>query len=161
MNGRQVSASLKGHSHTRRHFRGVYSSNTFPFQKRSMSAPRSYVCNLDSSNGPGTHWVALYIPKRGPVEYFDSTGMDLPPELFRRFRPSTNYIYNAIRLQSPFTTVCGQYCLHYLWQRGLCDSMNETLSVFRNYDPFFNDILVNRIVEHVFKVKLNIFNGSM
>ena len=35
---------------------------------------RFFISNTDTSQGRGEHWVAFYIPKRGPFEFFDSLG---------------------------------------------------------------------------------------
>lgn len=160
MNNSQITALLRSCPETRRHFRGVYASDTLPTQSRSMSTPRSYICNLDSIDEPGSHWIAFYVPKRGPIEYFDSLGLDIP-WMFRDFVRNRYYVYNTCTIQTPFSAVCGQHCIYYLFQRGLCNSMDEALSIFRDYDPLYNDILVNQIVEEHFKVRLNLFDFTL
>ena len=32
------------------------------------------ISNTDTSQGLGEHWVTFYFPKRGPFEFFDSSG---------------------------------------------------------------------------------------
>lgn len=82
------------------------------------SGPRyneSAIINLDSIDGPGTHWVA-YKKRGGLVTYFDSFG-NLPPptELVRYFTNSANKIfYNYQRLQRFNTVWCGHLCLQFL-----------------------------------------------
>ena len=39
-----------------------------------------YVVNIDDSNGPGTHWVVMYI-KPNISEYFDIYGLNCPEEV--------------------------------------------------------------------------------
>lgn len=57
--------------------------------------PYQYECgivNLDSSTGPGTHWVAYYKNKRN-VKYFDSFGNLKPPlELINYLGEHITYI---------------------------------------------------------------------
>ena len=65
-------------------FRGVYArdqfNDIFPLGSTSRtSRPISlYICNLDNSNKPGSHWIVVDFNKHsGKVIYFDSYG--LPP----------------------------------------------------------------------------------
>lgn len=85
------------------------------------SGPRlneSVIVNLDSIDGPGTHWVA-YKKRGGVVTYFDSFG-DLPPprELIlylRKGSKSADKIYYNYERQQNFNTVwCGHLCLKFL-----------------------------------------------
>lgn len=53
------------------HFRGVFMRDSLP-----RTLPRKYesgIVNLDSTKGPGTHWVA-YKKRGNNVKYFDSFG---------------------------------------------------------------------------------------
>lgn len=73
------------------------------------------VVNLDSSEGPGTHWVAY--GKRGQeIYYFDSFG-DLPPpkELISYFGSDAQIYYNYLNYQKYGTVVCGQLCITFLY----------------------------------------------
>ena len=58
-------------------FRGVYLMDTMP------SKPNKNECgilNLDSSGGPGTHWIAWYKNGKNKI-YFDSYGIQPPKEI--------------------------------------------------------------------------------
>ena len=72
------------------------------------------VVNLDSADGPGTHWIA-YCKKGSPVDYFDSFG-NLPPprELFKYFGSKRKVYYNNSNYQKFGTVVCGQLCITFL-----------------------------------------------
>ena len=48
------------------------------------SFPSAYVFNLDPSYKPGSHWVAVYIDRKGRPEYFDSFGRP-PPRKIKDF----------------------------------------------------------------------------
>lgn len=74
------------------------------------------VVNLDSSEGPGTHWVAYY-KKENLVCYFDSFGNLKPPlELLDYFniRGKTIIKYNNDRFQDFNQVNCGHLCLEFL-----------------------------------------------
>ena len=65
-----------------------------------------YVVNLDMSQQPGSHWIAIKISKsKCKNEYFDSYGLGLSTVHFKRFM-KYNYIYNSKRLQHSLSTTC-------------------------------------------------------
>ena len=118
--------------------------------------PSSYICNLDPSTMPGSHWVCLYFPPKGLPEYFDSFGFP-PLEPFELFL-GKSYRFNPCFIQYPLSTVCGQYCIYFLWQRSLNKSMNIILSQFDENDLLFNDIFVNNAIENHFSIDLQVFD---
>ena len=80
---------------TKDSFIGVFSSDTLP----SYAQTGYYVVNLDTSQQPGSHWIAIKISKnKCKNEYFDSYGLGPPTVCFKRFM-KYNYIYNSKRLQ--------------------------------------------------------------
>lgn len=88
------------------------------------SKPKKNECailNLDSSDNPGTHWVA-YVKQHDYCEYFNSFGNLKPPlELIHYLRPMT-INYNYVQYQSYGTTNCGHLCLKFLrnyWKKHL------------------------------------------
>lgn len=83
------------------------------------SPPRKYesaIINLDSVEGPGTHWVA-YKKTNDSVIYFDSFGSLKPPiQLVRYFGTKCKIKYNPDALQTYNTTNCGHLCLEFLYK---------------------------------------------
>ena len=65
---------------TSRTFKGVYALDEIVHIKQN-SLPSAYVFNLDPSYKPGSHWVAVYIDRKGRPEYFDSFGRPPPREI--------------------------------------------------------------------------------
>jgi hypothetical protein len=95
------------------HFRGVFMRNSLP------SNPLQRECgiiNLDTIEGPGTHWVAYYRNKK-TVNYFDSFG-NLPPpiELVKYLGSDCKIYYNYKKYQNYGSINCGQLCLHFLYE---------------------------------------------
>lgn len=72
------------------------------------------IVNLDSSEGPGTHWVAYY-KNNDKIEYFDSFGNLRPPEEIVNYL-SDNIHYNYIKYQNYDTVICGHLCLQFLYE---------------------------------------------
>lgn len=93
-------------------FRGVFMCNTLP------SKPFKKECgiiNLDTSKGPGTHWVA-YWKNNNQIEYFDSFGNLQPPKQLIKYL-GKNISYNYDRYQNFNTINCGHLCLKFLFSK--------------------------------------------
>ena len=134
-------------------FLGVFASDRLPSR---IPLPCSLIANLDTSEEDGSHWVCFHFPTNGLPEYMDSYGIDAL-DSFKRFM-NYNYRCNSHVLQNPFSAVCGQYCLYYLYQRTLVSSMDSILANFRKDDYEFNDTLVNEFVDNHFNVRLPMFD---
>ena len=80
MNSRQLRWILSNDKVTRRTFKGVYALDEIVHIKQK-SFPSAYVFNLVPSNKPGSHWVTVYIDRKGRPEYFDSFGRPPPREI--------------------------------------------------------------------------------
>lgn len=82
----------------------------------------SCIVNTDPSSRPGQHWVAFFLAPHGKLEFFDSYGR--PPTHFgfplnsQMLEPAC-FEYNTLSLQADSTSVCGQYCLVFLFLRCL------------------------------------------
>lgn len=72
------------------------------------------IVNLDTTSGPGTHWVA-YKKEGNAIKYFDSFGNVRPPlELEKYFGPRVYIEYNYKRKQNFNSVICGHLCLKFL-----------------------------------------------
>jgi len=154
MNNQQITSLISTCSIINEHFRGVYAMDTLP-KIEDWDKPSSCICNLDRSTEPGSHWISIFYPKNGPPEYFDSYGFD--GKRFEFFLGET-YYYNPHFLQFPFSVVCGQYCIYYLYKRSFMKSMYEVLKPFKLDDQLYNDFYVNDFIEKHFNVDLKVFD---
>lgn len=95
-----------------KYFRNVFMRDDLPKKPHQNECA---IVNLDSMDGPGTHWVA-YCKKNNSVYYYDSFG-DLPPplELVNYFGSGTKIFYNYLIYQNFNTFICGQLCLTFLY----------------------------------------------
>lgn len=92
-------------------FRGVFMRDNLPFKPFKKECA---VINLDSSDGPGTHWVAYY-KKNNYVYYFDSFGNLRPPQELIAYLGSASIIfYNYVKYQHYDTVICGHLCIQFL-----------------------------------------------
>lgn len=119
----------------RLHNREVYASDRLPTH---MLPSTAIVVNTVPHTEGGEHWVVFYWDEgdasTNRVEYFDSLGR--PPyqtdyQQFMRRNSNCRFVYNKYRLQGFDTTVCGHYCLTYLYCR-VCYgiSMNDFVNIF-------------------------------
>lgn len=121
----------------------------------------SFVCNTADSHSEGEHWIAIYINSIGCGEYFDSYGFG-PNRVFKDFLEtySHNWTYNTISLQTPLTTVCGQYCVCWLHAKGqgydsetIIDNLNVCNSdkhVLDFVNKHFNGITKRQLIDRRF-----------
>ena len=91
------------------HFRGVYMKDQLPDK---IQKNESMIVNLDSSEGPGTHWVCFF-KKDKVINYFDSFGVKPPIELIKYFEKNLVH-YNVDKNQNFDQVICGHLCLEFL-----------------------------------------------
>lgn len=108
------------------------------------------VVNLDKSYDPGSHWVALCIPasEKGIAEYFDSYG-NSPNKVLKDYL-GVNYIHQTRQLQGITTTICGQWCIYYIWCRCRGYTISEITNTFKHKSTEENDEFVNAIINEEF-----------
>lgn len=92
-------------------FLGVFPIDIVPSIKQ---LPAALVVNLDPSNKPGSHWVALYFDNSGTCEYFDSYGR--PPIELQSYilQNARSYVYNNVQVQHFSAVSCGHMCVYFL-----------------------------------------------
>lgn len=112
MNTRQLSQALTLLPDSTR--RGVYASDTIP---KGLTRPMALIINTDDHTKPGSHWVCIYCDKEGKGWYFDSYGVPplLPSVLESLRRNCLVSRWSNRQLQNVTSSVCGQYCLMFLY----------------------------------------------
>lgn len=125
---------------------GTFAIDTIPYFE--VRPGRWCVVNTHPLAKMGEHWVALFYDKKGGAEYFCSYGR--PPKarfmkILKKIFPP-NYKRNLIQLQSPNTTVCGQYCIYYLYYRSRGKSMKWIQNKFSKVNLMENDRKVRKFV---------------
>ena len=88
------------------HFRGMFMRNTLSDIPRKNECG---ICNLDDTNGTGTHWVTWY--KRGQNTFYFYSYVIQPPTELVKYTQSNVY-YNTEKIQSNDQVVCGHLCLY-------------------------------------------------
>lgn len=152
MDSRQIIRVLKRDPITRRTFVGVFACDQLP--KTISKYPACLVVNTDPHSKAGKHWLAMYIPNAVTLEFFDSFGH--PPEHFKgpiaRFASKFSHMnYNDVPVQSPFSAVCGQFCIYYLYSRCRGRSLSAIVKTF-HWKSDSNDVRVYNFVKHKFGI---------
>ena len=144
----QLTLILRKDKFTRGLFQGVYPSDQLPASVSHY--PALFIANVDTSDKPGSHWVAFYFTKEQEGEFFDSYGS--PPSnysgTFTAFlnNNSNQWTFNTVTLQSIYSKVCGHYCLYFALYRSRRISMSTIVHLF-SQDTSKNDSLVKRFIE--------------
>ena len=103
----------------RRHFLGCFPADRIPLKKEIRHYPASFISNTEKANKQGEHWTAVYV--RGPereVYYFDSFALGLEEKegRLKQFLGTFPKLKKSPHpFQSPFSDVCAQYCLTFLF----------------------------------------------
>ena len=151
----QLTLILRKDKFTRGVFQGVYPSDKLPASVSQY--PALYIANVDTSDKPGSHWVAFYFTKEQEGEFFDSYGA--PPSkysgTFTTFlnNNSNQWIFNTVTFQSIYSKVCGHYCLYFAFYRSRQISMSAIGHRFSK-NTRKNDSLVKRFIEKHFPICL-------
>lgn len=108
--------------------------------------PCKIIINLDPAYKPGSHWVAIYIPKMGSAFFMDPLG-NAPPPLIAAFLQKNSphgWKFNKDKLQGDLSVMCGYYCILFV---KACPNVNKFYSTFRNC-YLNNEKKILNIVQH-------------
>ena len=141
MNDIQISRLLK----PIKTFIGIFSANTIP-KDLFNNKNKCFIFNTDPSNLPGRHWIAVYVQNKNKIEYFDSYGKI--PKLPIFSKRIQHIHWNKKRLQSPYSTICGEYCIYYLLKRHNISSMKKVFNTFIDKKYYDND---SKIITYITK----------
>lgn len=156
MNSKTIYKILKSDEAVSPTFYGVFPSDRLP--DKINGGRCSVVANVDTSAGPGSHWVAFYIDQEGLCVYFDSYGRPPCLESFTAFikRNSSQEIHNQKHLQGPFSSTCGQYSIYFLAHICRGYSLRDIVKAFDEQED--NDEAVTEFVNTRFDVNTETFN---
>lgn len=106
---------------------------------------KCFIINSDPSYLPGTHWFAIFFPKKSYPEFFDSLGRN--PKFYSEdiinflSKENKQIAYNCKRLQSTNSSTCGLFCLYFLYYRIRGYSFEKILESFGK-NLKMNDLIV-------------------
>ncbi len=140
---------VKDH-YTKKTFCGVIPINHLPVKKLNQSC--SFIVNTEDSTKPGEHWFAIYAPKYGKIEYFDSYGLKPINQQVYDFISVNRkkFIYNSKKIQGIDSENCGKYAVFYLFFRNRGLTLNN-YSKFFTSNKKFNDKIINSMYKKYIK----------
>ena len=96
-------------------FQGIRSADELPAR---LQCDQSLIFNASDSDEIGTHWLCLYQNSNTELEMFDSCGNS--PSFYNlqdKLPYSRTIAYNKRKLQGVYSSVCGVYCMQYLFYK--------------------------------------------
>lgn len=159
MNTVQLTNDMMRNKAIKKYFKGVFPSDKLP---NKFKKPALLIANLDPSTRKGSHWVAIFIPKSGKAEYFDSVGRGPEQQSFLQFlnKHSKTYVRNKKRLQGSLSTTCGNYCGVYLFYKAKRMPFQEFLNLFSSTNYKRNDEKIMEIYRKIFKTTKKVQVGG-
>ena len=123
--------------------RNVYALDEFLADDRINNEYYSIsICNEQPSNMNGSHWFLIFCQGE---ELFFLDSLSRSPKFYdienKLKKMRTTYVSLDYALQSPFSTVCGEYCIFFSYHLSRNKDLKEILKYF-SYDREKNDELV-------------------
>lgn len=147
MNSVQINSILKNNCHTKKYFKGVYSSNNIPLFKNH---PHCFIANTDRKGTRGEHWVAFYVNNDKHVEYFDSYAEEPNEDISKYLSNYLEIKMNNHKIQSPFSDSCGHFCVYFIFNKCIGISFKEIIRNLLNSKNTI-DLLVKFFVNLLIK----------
>ena len=131
--------------YSRKVFCGVIPIDKLPMKKITREC--AFIVNTHESHLPGEHWFAIYVPKQGPIEYFDSYGIPPYHRIIHNFLRinKRNFIHNKYQIQSNTSVNCGKFSLFYIYFRARGYTMKQYIKFFNKDTLKYNDKFLNNL----------------
>lgn len=157
MNNREIDEFAFGNKYCRRGFKGCMPFDALP-SKKINKFPVTYIlnsCSLSDSaqNSDICHWFALHIGS-DKITVFNSAG----GEEFKYLTPVKEFlakqkkivIFNKNQIQNYGSSVCGLYCLLFIYIMGRNISFKRFMSSFNTRNLHKNDEIVKFLFNRAF-----------
>ena len=160
MNTLQIDNALRSNPVTSPSFRGVFAADRLPILDHSI--PSCYVANCSNADTKGSHWVAFYQDQPAVIEIFDSyeKPLNFHSAHLAAFTRGLKEVWQVQTLQQPMSTVCGHYCLYFLYNRCCGQSYEQLIQSFTK-NAFINDKVVCQYVNRCFNMTTKVFDLNM
>lgn len=127
-------------------FGGVFAKDELPMKPDG----KMYVINLGNRDTGGSHWVCVNDSHPKECQYFDSYGLNGPPEIHKfmsRSAKNKKLLYSDAQYQKLQSDVCGEFCCFVLLLLYRGFTYKQILEqVLRPNDEVFNESLVKGII---------------
>ena len=141
-------------------FKGTYAANQIPYTLTNRDNEEfAVIANTENLSQPGEHWIAIYRPPKGPYEYMDTRGnAPVHPNILRILSSSQRgFIFNDFPIQSPCSSLCGEYCMTFIYLRLCCKfAFDDFFQLFSRFNLLKNDLWIHNFVNKHLSVIHNI-----
>ena len=105
-----------------------------------MENNKSLIFNLQNSNQPGSHWIAL--SRKDNVFIFDSFGIRYIPKNIYEIYKNFNIITNIYMIRHININICGLFCILFcLYKVNSKDKFIGSLNLFNVNDYIKNELV--------------------
>lgn len=145
MNALQIDTILRADKHlSHANYLGVFACDNIPKIAKSL-IPCCAVVNTQPHDQPGMHWVCFIKSSDNHGIYFDSYGH--PPynlrEVAEILETCKDWDFNNTRLQTDFSSVCGQYTIFVLTHLARGFRLKHIINLINDHgDTYANDALI-------------------
>ena len=122
-------------------FLGIFPKDYFP--TRITEYPSCLVANTDISSSQGLHWVVFYFHSAYRYEFFDSLGT--VPLDYQFPIINSSFVYSKYSIQSSDSSICGHYCLVFLYLKLRGKSFRSIIHSFSSIDLDWNDQQISAV----------------
>ena len=137
-------------------FLGVFPKDKIPY--KNLQFPSCAVVNTKPHTDKGEHWVCFVKNRDKTGIYFDSYGYPPYnlPEIGDALQDCVEWSFNDIALQTPFSTVCGEYCIFVLSHLAKGYTMEHIIYLLNDSgDTYSNDALIFNYIKQKYSDVIN------
>lgn len=123
-------------------YKGSFSCDKTP---TFLKTREFFICNTDTSDKPGRHWICFFKVSKTKIEVFNSLGAnyedkELYKKVCNKLSTITKVQFNVTQVQSSSSATCGHFCVYFVFKR----AFNFDLS----FDELLNDIFTDDLSEN-------------
>lgn len=152
MNSQQIYKILHSDKDVKQlNFLGVFPIDMIP---KDITFPACAVVNTKPHTHRGEHWVCFVVDRNKRGTYFNSNGYPPYnlPEIANVFRDCTEWTFNDTALQTPFSAVCGEYCIFLITHIAMGFTLEHIINILNDAgDTYANDAIVYNYIKNKYR----------
>ena len=138
-------------------YQGTYGGDQLKEKWRTEgSYPKFLIANTAPASQPGDHWIACIIHSSRQIEIFDSYGHRIQSYSSPLSHYADKFLVrkeNDHQWQSMFSSICGHYCLFYLYYRAHGLTPQRIFHRLNRRNHIINDRKVTLFVKRILRPK--------
>jgi hypothetical protein len=117
MQGHEFHQYFEKFPELKKNFCGIFSIDTLP---KHMKYRTFCICNTDTHNGTGKHWISFIKTEKSNIECFDSLGISSEKKellLTHCHFKAKHLRFNLNQFQKSDSITCGLFCIYFVIER--------------------------------------------